>query len=209
MNPRLVIFDFDGTLADSFGWFLDVADAVADRYRFDRFDRTDMEALRGLDAGQLIKRHRVSFWKLPLIVRHARALMARDIARIPLFPGISTALAQLAAGGVTLAVVTTNSRANVLRVLGPATASLISELECGVSVFGKPRKLRRVLRRTGIPAAQALFVGDEIRDAVAARAAGIAYGAVAWGYTRLEALRAQAPACVFERVEDLPACGTS
>jgi phosphoglycolate phosphatase len=129
--------------------------------------------------------------------------MARDIERIPLFPGIPEALVGLAAGGATLAIVTSNARNNVLRVLGPVIAPRISALECGVSLFGKANKLRRVLKRTGIPASQTLFVGDEIRDAEAARAAGVAFGAVGWGYTRLEALRAQAPVHVFERVEDL------
>lgn len=203
MKPRLFIFDFDGTLADSYAWFLDVADQVADRYRFDRFDRSNMEALRSLGARQLMKRHRVPLWKLPLIMRHTRALMARDITRIPLFPGMAEALGQLAAGGARLAVVTSNARANVLRVLGPATASLMSELCCGVSLFGKASKLKGALRRLGVPAAESLFVGDEIRDAEAARDAGIPFGAVAWGYTRVEALRAQNPAVVFERIEDL------
>jgi phosphoglycolate phosphatase len=205
--PALLIFDFDGTLADSFDCFLDVADAVADRYHFDRLDRGDVAGLRALDLRQMMKRHRVPMWKLPLIVRHARILMARDLARIRMFAGMREVLAQLAAAGVTLAVVTSNSRANVLHVLGPTTASLFSELVCGVSLFGKARKLRQVLRRTGIPAAQALFVGDEIRDAAAARAAGIAFGAVAWGYTRLDLLQAQAPARSFEHVEDLAAAG--
>ncbi len=33
---RLVVFDFDGTLADSFPWFARVINDVADRYRFAR-----------------------------------------------------------------------------------------------------------------------------------------------------------------------------
>jgi phosphoglycolate phosphatase len=136
LRPRLVIFDFDGTLADSFGWFLDVADAVADRYRFERFDRSEMERLRGLSARQIIQRQRLPLWKLPFVARHARTLMARDIARISLFSGVSTALGELAAAGVTLAIVTTNSRPNVLRVLGPATAPLLSALECSGSGRG-------------------------------------------------------------------------
>jgi phosphoglycolate phosphatase len=162
-RPRLVIFDFDGTLADSFGWFLDISDALADRYRFDRFDRRDLDRLRAMDARQLLKHHRVPLWKVPFILRRARAMMARDLARMPLFPGVHGALAALAGRGVTLAIVTTNSRANVLRVLGPS-ASLFRELEHGVSIGGKARKLRRVLRRTRTAAAHALFVGDELRD---------------------------------------------
>ena len=203
MTPRLIMFDFDGTLADSFGCFLDVADAVADRYGFARLDRNDMAAVRALGARQIIQRQGVPLWKVPMIARHARTLMARDIDRVPLFAGIGTALAELAAGGARLAIVTSNSRDNVLRVLGPATAALVGELECGASLFGKAGRLRRVLRRSRVPQSAALFVGDEIRDAEAARAAGVPFGAVAWGYTSTAALRAQAPAHFFERVEDL------
>jgi phosphoglycolate phosphatase len=201
--PRLYIFDFDGTLADSFSWFIEVSDGVADRFGFDRFDRRELDSLRGLDARRILMRQRVPLWKLPLIARHARRLMAQDIERIPLFPGIAEALARLAASGATLAIVTSNARNNVVRVLGPATAPRISVFECGASLFGKASKLRRVLKRTGFPADQTVFVGDEIRDAEAAREAGVAFGAVGWGYTRLDALRTQAPAHVFERVDDL------
>jgi phosphoglycolate phosphatase len=127
MKPRLVMFDFDGTLADSFAWFLEVSDAIADRFRFQRFDRSDLEGLRGLDFRTMMKRHRVAFWKLPFIARQARALMARDIDRIPLFAGVDTALAKLADGSAKLAIVTSNSRNNVQRVLG-ATALALQRL---------------------------------------------------------------------------------
>jgi len=50
---------------------------------------------------------------------------------------------------------------------------------------------------------------DEIRDARAARSAGIAFGAVGWGYHALEALRAERPAEVFERVADLSRLASS
>ena len=58
-------------------------------------------------------------------------------------------------------------------------------------MFGKAPKLRAVLKASGIPARQAIYLGDEIRDAEAAHKAGMAYGAVAWGYHSMDALRAQ------------------
>jgi phosphoglycolate phosphatase len=60
-----------------------------------------------------------------------------------------------------------------------------------------------VLRASGIPAAAAISIGDEIRDLHASRAAGIAFGAVGWGYTTLDALRALHPEVVFETMNDL------
>ena len=55
----------------------------------------------------------------------------------------------------------------------------------------------------GVGAAQAIAIGDEVRDIEAARAAGIACGAVTWGYAAPEALRALGPDLVFERMEDI------
>ena len=36
MRHRLVLFDFDGTLADSLAWFLGIFDQVADRFGYRR-----------------------------------------------------------------------------------------------------------------------------------------------------------------------------
>ena len=57
-----------------------------------------------------------------------------------------------------------------------------------------------MVTRSGVRPSEVICVGDEIRDAEAARAVGAAFGAVAWGYTDLEALRAHRPEMVFECV---------
>ncbi|MDJ1159712.1 HAD hydrolase-like protein [Chelatococcus sp. SYSU_G07232] len=203
MRYKAIVFDFDGTLADSFAWFLFVMDDVADRYRFKRLDRDNLETLRGLSGRQLMRRHGVPLWKVPLITRHMRVLMARDIDQIPLFDGVDDMLARLAAQGVTLAVVTSNAETNVRRVLGPRNAALIRHYECGASVFGKPDKLRKVLRKAGVAPGEAIVIGDEIRDIEAGKVVGMATGAVAWGYTALPALVARMPTRVFERIDDI------
>ena len=60
--------------------------------------------------------------------------------------------------------------------------------------------LRRVLRDSGVATDQALMIGDELRDADAAREAGTAFGAVAWGYNAPEALAGVAPVALFDSV---------
>ena len=46
MNYKLAIFDLDGTLFDSFPWFLSIVNAVADKHRFRRIEPDQVEALR-------------------------------------------------------------------------------------------------------------------------------------------------------------------
>jgi phosphoglycolate phosphatase len=200
---RLALFDFDGTLADSFPWFLEVANRLAGEHRFRRIEEHEIAALRSHSARHLIEHLGVPLWKLPALARQVRQQMARDIARIALFPGVELLLRGLAERGVRLAIVTSNSADNVRRVLGPELSALIQHYACGATLFGKGSKLRGVLRDSGVPAAEALSIGDEIRDLEAAREAGIAFGAVAWGYTDPDAFRALAPDMIFSRVEEI------
>jgi phosphoglycolate phosphatase len=129
--------------------------------------------------------------------------MSEHTGEFSLFPGISEVLHRLAAGGVQLAIVSTNSRENVERVLGVNKARLIAQFACGVSMFGKAAKLRQVIRRSAVQRSLAIYIGDEIRDAEAAGKAGIAFGAVTWGQHRQEILRRQNPAEMFTTVQEI------
>lgn len=200
---RLVIFDFDGTLADSFPWFMRVVNEAAARYRFKRIEEADLDTLRGYSARQMMKHLAVPSWKLPLIVRMMRKMKGDDVRQIPLFAGVDELLRSLADRGVELALVTSNSYDNAVRILGPENAARFRYFECGMSIFGKRAGFRRVLRRSGVPREQAICIGDEIRDLEAAHAEGIAFGAVSWGFTRADSLRAHVPAEVFATVEDI------
>jgi phosphoglycolate phosphatase len=203
MAYRLVIFDFDGTLADTFPWFVRVVNDVADRYRFKRVAPHEVETLRGLGAREIMRHLGVPRWKLPLIAGHMRKRKAREIAQVGLFPGAGGILQTLATSGIRIALVSSNAEANVRAMLGPTNSALISYFECGASVFGKRVRFRRILRHSGISASDALCIGDEIRDADAAERTGIAFGAVAWGFTRPEALLALGPAEFFHRIDDI------
>jgi phosphoglycolate phosphatase len=203
MTYRLVIFDFDGTLADSLPWFSRVINDVADRYGFRRIEPHETDTLRGLGARELMHRLKIPAWKMPLIANHMRKLKARDIAETRLFDGVPELLRTLVDGGLTLALVSSNAEANVRAILGPDNAARFSATECGGSIFGKPGQFRRILRKTGFAADEAICIGDEIRDLEAARQADIAFGAVAWGFTRPDALAAHEPTEMFETVAEI------
>jgi phosphoglycolate phosphatase len=198
----LAIFDLDGTLADSFPWFLRTINDVADRFGFRRVADGDVERLRHASTREILSHLQVPLWKLPAIARHARRLKAEAAAEISLFAGVEAMLRTLAESGVQLALVTSDSEANARVKLGEA-AALFSHFDCAASLFGKPAKFRRVIRRAGVDPAQAIAIGDEVRDIEAARAVGIACGAVCWGYAAPAALRALAPEHVFAQMDEI------
>lgn len=203
MRYRMALFDFDGTLADSFSFFLVVFNRMADELRFRRIEEHEVDALRGQSPRQLMAHLRMPAWKLPRVAREMRRHMAREIDQIKLFPGVDELLRELSRRGIRLGIVTSNSQGNVRQILGPENAALIQCYECGASILGKRPKLRAALRKSGIPAAEAIAIGDEIRDLEAAHAEGIAFGAVSWGFANPEALRAHYPEEVFASLEDI------
>ena len=201
----LVIFDFDGTLVDSAGWFAGVINGVARRYRFRPLRPGELEGLRDRDVGALLRHLDVARWKLPFIARQMRKLASRDRDQIKLFDGVGRVLRMLHAVGIRIAVVSSNSRNNVEHALGPELVALVDHFACGASVFGKAKLFRRVLRAANAAPGTVLAVGDETRDMDAACMVGIAFGAVAWGYANAATLAARQPRFLFARPDDLVA----
>ena len=200
---RLVIFDFDGTLADSADWFISMANDVARRFRFRQISDDEIAMLRGRSSREVVAYMRVPAWKMPFIARHTRRLVSENTSKIPLFPESPTLIRKLHEAGVVLALVSSNSEANVRKILGPELAGCISHYACGASMFGKTPKFRKVVRRAGARHGQVLSIGDETRDIEAASRAGIDSGAVTWGYARPEILEAHRPTFLFNTMDDI------
>lgn len=198
----LAIFDFDGTLADSFGFFVRVFNELASRHGFRSVELHEVPALRRLGAREIMQRLGLPARKLPAVTKDFIGLMRKDRGSVRLFDGIHDALLALQGRGVALGVVSSNARDNVMHVLGEA-ARAVRYFECGVSIFGKRARLRKVLRKSGMAAGEALYIGDQATDLEAARAEGVPFGAVAWGYGDFQALRAMEPEREFHRVADL------
>lgn len=193
---RLVVFDFDGTLANSWPWLMENLAAIAERHRLRKIDPAEIEALRGRPSREVIRRFGVRFWQMPFIARDMRRRVAASAHRIKPFDGVPELLRDVASAGAAIAIVTSNGEEAVRRILGPS-AALVGHFVCGIGLFGKARKFERLRRKLGLAHAEILCVGDEVRDIDAARDAGLVSGAVLWGYANAAALAAAKPDFTF------------
>jgi len=125
MKYKLAIFDFDGTLADSFPFFLNTVNELADAHKFRRIDIADIETLRRHSARNMLNHLGLPLWKIPVVARSFKAIMAKKIDQVPLFAGAENMLHALSRNGVVLSLVTSNSYENVCRILNPKNMDLI------------------------------------------------------------------------------------
>lgn len=199
----LVIFDFDGTLADSLTWFRGALGEVVDKHGLAPICPQKAEALRGLTPKAIMDELAIPAWKIPFIAADVRARAAENVDQIHLFDGIRDMIEALADHGVSLAVVSSNGETAVKAVLGERLADQFDQFACGAALFGKASIFRKVIKRAGTMPERTLCVGDEVRDIDAAREAGCAAGAVEWGFATPDILRAQSPEHSYRKPADI------
>jgi phosphoglycolate phosphatase len=192
-NRSLAIFDFDGTIADSAPWFANALNELARHHGFREVSAEQREMLRGRSTTEIFAYLGMSSLKLPLVVRQLREIAARDIEQISIFPWVPDIFAALRSRGISIAIVSSNTMANIRRVLGAEVESMVDQFGAGAPLLGKAAKITAVLKRCGSSAALTTSIGDEVRDIEAARALGICSLAVTWGFATAPALEAAQP----------------
>lgn len=195
-----VIFDFDGTLADS----LSVALEVANSMKFTRpLTMDDYYALRNVPTREILKQLNIPVWKVPKLVTRGRKLLKKQADQINPHPGIAAVLPQLIADGHELYVVSSNSPELVRSFLRRHKLADHFNLVVGnIGIFGKAAALKR-LRATFLLTEDVYYVGDETRDIDAAKKVGMRMIAVSWGYNGIEALGAHEPDYLVRRPSEI------
>ena len=202
MKYKLVIFDFDGTLADSYPFFLGVQNELAKKYNFRQLTEEELKAIDG-DPLEIVKRAGMPLWKLPFTMVSARRMLSERIDQIPLFEGVLKTMEALSKKGAMLSMITSNSYANVAKKLGADTVSLFRNPQFKTSLFGKGARLKKLISKTRIDPAKVIYIGDEVRDVKSAKSQHVPFGAVSWGYTSLDTLRKYSPEEVFHSMEEI------
>jgi phosphoglycolate phosphatase-like HAD superfamily hydrolase len=193
MDVKSVIFDFDGTLANSFAATLRIANALAPTFGYRPARPEEVEVLRGWTYREVAAELGVAWHKIPLIAARIRKELSASIADLETFDGLPAVLSELRARGFGLGILTSNSKSNVERFLAAHGLEQFDFVNTSASVWGKKRRLEALLRSHRLSASEVAYVGDEVRDIEATKPLEIRMVAVGWGYSRRESLAAHAP----------------
>jgi phosphoglycolate phosphatase len=199
MSKMLVLFDFDGTVADTFPVLL--AFVVQEGFVF---NAEEIARLRDLSMREIMVKLKVPSWKIFFFARrfhHYFREMSREVHAID---GIATVIRKLHKDGYVLGIVTSNSVANVEKfLLHEGIRDCFEILHSERSVFGKARPLRKIMRKYGVIPETTWYVGDEVRDIEAARGAGMRSMSVSWGFNSELALRSAHPDSLVSKPSEM------
>ncbi len=187
MQSSIVLFDFDGTLADTFESGARLINQFAEQFGYSKID---FAKHKDHSARQLVKLSGVKWWQIPRLVRFFRRESSKRADEIKPFNGVVEMVRQLSQH-CDVGILSTNSAETVGKFLtNNALDSYFCYIKTNVPLFGKSRALRRAVRFLHRNYTFILYVGDEIRDIEACRKVGLDIISVSWGFNSREALLA-------------------
>ncbi|MBA3661524.1 MAG: HAD hydrolase-like protein [Gammaproteobacteria bacterium] len=199
-----IIFDFDGTLADSFECMIKQFAKLSVELSLGAFQETQGVQLKDFSSRELIKHFNIPLYKIPTIIKRIRAHMQHEILSIPPFMGMPEAIKKLSASGFSLGILTSNSRDNVTRWLAHNQLdTLFQFVRVESSFFSKKKGLKNILKRYNTRPVDAIYIGDETRDIEAALANEMRVLAVTWGYASESVLAQCGPTRIIRNPSEI------
>jgi phosphoglycolate phosphatase len=198
---KLVIFDFDGTLADSKEVSISIYNRLAQKYNLKLID--NIEDIRRLPLLERFKSLGISIYKLPLLAADFTKQYKSFLKNISLFTGMKELLIELKRQGYELAIVSSNSESNIREFLRENLLDVIGTIINSTNIMGKDKVIKKLLTNNNLNPLEVLYVGDEIRDIIACKKLGIKIVWVDWGYDLLEMAKERRPDYVAGSPQDI------
>lgn len=187
LRYQLLVFDWDGTLADSIAHITAALQAAVHEAGLAPPAEEALLAVIGLGLDQVFAE---LFPSLPapgrerLTAAYRRNYLLVTAEPVPLYPRVREIIPTLCRQGYILAVATGKSRRGLNRALDESGLGMYFHTSrCADETFSKPhpQMLFEIMETTGIPPERTLMIGDSHHDLQMAGNAGVAGIAVNYG----------------------------
>ncbi len=204
MEKRTIIFDFDGTIANTFEHYITIYNAHADEYKLPKATPEILKKARQKSAWEIAKYLKIPPWRVPFLVNAFLKVAQKTIGRVKPCAGIPQILEKLDKRGCSLGIVSSNRKANITAFLkANRLDQYFGFIHSETNIFGKDKVLKHVLKTYSLNPKKVLYVGDEVRDIEACRKVGIKMAAVTWGFNTEDLLKKNKPDFLFNQPDDL------
>ncbi|KKP24836.1 MAG: Haloacid dehalogenase superfamily, subfamily IA, variant 3 [candidate division TM6 bacterium GW2011_GWF2_28_16] len=197
-NISTIIFDFDGTIADTLPLCIKCINTFAKEYNY--APSNNIEYFRNKTLEDVIKNDlKLHFYQLPSYGEKLKKMISEQKESIKVFVAINDLITELSKN-YKIGIITSNNQEVVETVLEKSNIKNISFIFSSNDhstikkiIYGKSGVITSFLKKNNLNQDQVLYIGDEVRDIQACRKAGVKMAAVTWGYNSKELLEKEKP----------------
>lgn len=196
---RSVIFDFDGTLADTLPVVVEIAEGILGQ----KIPSDDIERYRNMTIKQILKEAKMPLYKVPGLLVKGRPLLQKRMNEVNIFNGLDNVIEELSKQH-DLYVVSSNSAGIINKFLSDHyMKKYFKKVYGSVGIFSKAHALKRVAKREGFSLSDAIYIGDEVRDIESAKKIKVPIISVVWGFNGEEILQKYKPDFLAKKPQDI------
>lgn len=204
MSVKVILFDFDGTIADTFDALVRITNCLAEEFGYEPTTPEELAQIRNLSSREIVEQSRISLFKLPFLLRRIKSGLRESIQELnPIF-GVKETLNQLKKEGHILGILTSNSEENVQIFLKKHNMQeLFSFINPETKLFSKHKAIGKFMQRNNLNSKEVIYVGDETRDIEASKRIPIRVIAVSWGFNTGAVLARHRPDFLIHQPSEL------
>jgi phosphoglycolate phosphatase len=203
MIYKTLIFDFDGTIADTLGETRKIFNKIAPDYGIREVAEHELDGLRHLSLKELLGHLDIPKRRVPALITRGTAMMRTSITELNLINGMAEVLIELRKHVSSFGILTSNATSNVdLFLKTHGLRDQFDFISSTSKLTGKAKHLKAIRKTFSLRPEELLYIGDELRDVKASQKAGIPVAAVTWGFNSRESLAASEPNYVFDSPAD-------
>lgn len=192
---KYLIFDFDGTLADTADVHAQAFNRIHAQFDLPKFGKKELAMFHSTSMKKICNEYNIGPVKLIKIARAVNQEVKDLIPQADFYPEIKETLLALKKN-FTLGILSSNNLSNIKAFFADKNlplASIFSFWRCEKNLFGKDKALKSLTKEQKIDPAQVLYFGDQVRDVEACQKAGVQVAAVTWGFASEELLTSAKP----------------
>jgi phosphoglycolate phosphatase len=198
-----LLFDFDGTLADTLAEAVAILNHIGPEYNLKKIDSEELKKLRKMSAREVIKYSGLPVFQIPFLVKRVKDELKKNIENVEPSKDIKDAIKELSQEKYEMGIVTSNLKESVEKFLKQHDMNFFGSIHSESNIFGKGVVLKKVIKEGNLDPGNVIYLGDEVRDIDAARTAGIRIISVAWGFNLEERLRKHSPDWLIKKPQEI------
>ncbi|WP_290772223.1 HAD-IA family hydrolase [Anaerofustis sp.] len=203
MKYKCVIFDFDGTLANTENVIFHVYNEIAKKYGYKEITHDYIDELKHQPYHNIAKDLGVPYLKIFSLIKKGQKLMKEYTKSMdPYEEDIREILEKLKDNLKYMGVISSNSKKNINNFLKNENIKVMDFI-ISSPLFSKENKINKIKKKLNLEDKDVLYVGDEVRDIISAKKSNIDIASVTYGYNTKAYLSTQEPTYFIDSLKEL------